>query len=165
MRAKLRESAVWPLGAGCYFWAAMHSNHSKTLYMTSAKFSDFFTPPWSLSHSCNLRYLCLLFHDPLPPLECGRHKWKLPYLASAELPPSLCLSARYVCSVLTMVVALSRGRLRSRSLPFAHCAVRARARARAVSELDRWLNYEAASVPGTAWYAHAPHVHAHTILP
>ena len=31
MRAKLRESAVWPVRAGCYLRAARHPNHSKTL--------------------------------------------------------------------------------------------------------------------------------------
>ena len=31
MRAKMRDSAVWLVGAGCYFWAARHSNHAKTL--------------------------------------------------------------------------------------------------------------------------------------
>ena len=38
----------------------------------------FFTPsPLSLSHSRNLHYLRLLFHDP-PPFECIRHQWKSP---------------------------------------------------------------------------------------
>ena len=36
--------------------------------------------PLSLSHSRNLCYLCLLFHNPLP-LECGHHKWKPPCMA------------------------------------------------------------------------------------
>ena len=52
--------------------------------MTSATFflgggvNNIFCPPLSLSHSRNLRYLYLLFHDPPPPPECGRHIWKPP---------------------------------------------------------------------------------------
>ena len=33
MVAKWRESAVWPVGTGCYLWAARNSIHSKTLYI------------------------------------------------------------------------------------------------------------------------------------
>ena len=32
IRAKLRQSAVWHVAAGCFFWAASHLNHSETLY-------------------------------------------------------------------------------------------------------------------------------------
>ena len=31
IRTKLRDWAVWPVRAGCHFWAAMSSNDSKTL--------------------------------------------------------------------------------------------------------------------------------------
>ena len=36
-RAKLRESAVWPVGAGCNFWAARHSNHSNSVHGKTLK--------------------------------------------------------------------------------------------------------------------------------
>ena len=87
------------------------------------------------------------------PLPCQRRAPSLPLLEC-----SLCLlSAHNGCCSVARSVAVAVAPI---------CALRsARARPCAVSELDRWLNYEAASVPGTAWYAHAPHVHAHTILP
>ena len=33
MRTKLRYWAAWQAGAGCYSWAALSSNDSKTLYV------------------------------------------------------------------------------------------------------------------------------------
>ena len=35
LRAKLRDGAVWPVRGGCYTWAALASNDSKTRYIIS----------------------------------------------------------------------------------------------------------------------------------
>ena len=51
--------------------------------MTSAKFSDFFTP-LSLSQISRLCSFRLLLRDPPPPTHFGRHIWKPPYVAGGS---------------------------------------------------------------------------------
>ena len=57
--------------------------------MMSAKFSDFLTPPPPCPHFhatslTELPYHVRFSRTPIPPLECGRHKWKLPCGAMAK---------------------------------------------------------------------------------
>ena len=55
-------------------------------YMTSAKFSDFFTPsPLSLSQISWFCSFCLLFGEASPPTHFGRHIWKPRYRVRQKL--------------------------------------------------------------------------------
>ena len=58
------------------------------LYMTSANFSDFWTPSPLVTVSNQLILFLLLFWDPLPPNHCGRHIWKPPLLGTIFSPRS-----------------------------------------------------------------------------